>query len=286
MEKKQYNLIALLRFDDLEIRNLAMKNPSLWVDAYFDLLSNFVRNVPLAIETLSNISSGNASSIDYKNIAHIRTLLENIGCKKLASVMKDIVKAGKSGNHELAAEHTHNLEEKIQELHKRIMAAEKVEYVSDDPDADEESKFDEEMQPISMFLMLLDEEEAKRKLKILAVDDAPVMIHTITSLLSDEYKVYGMTNPNLLEKFLHKITPELFLLDYNMPELSGFDLVPIIRSFEEHKNTPIIFLTSSGTTDHVAAALALGAVDFMVKPFQIEILREKIARHIVRKKIN
>jgi DNA-binding response OmpR family regulator len=94
-----------------------------------------------------------------------------------------------------------------------------------------------------------------------------------------------MTDPTRLEKFLWQVTPELFLLDYKMPALSGFDLVPIIRSFSEHKTTPVIFLTSEGTMAHVSAAFALGACDFIVKPIQGNILREKIAKHIVRKKL-
>jgi DNA-binding response OmpR family regulator len=94
-----------------------------------------------------------------------------------------------------------------------------------------------------------------------------------------------MTDPTKLEKFLQQITPELFLLDYNMPVLSGFDLIPIIRNFEEHKNTPIIFLTSMGTQTNVATAFKLGACDFIVKPFQGLQLREKIKKHIVRKKL-
>jgi len=74
------------------------------------------------------------------------------------------------------------------------------------------------------------------------------------------------------------------LLDYKMPDLNGFELVPIIRSFEEHKDTPIIFLTSMGTTEHVSAAAMLGASDFLVKPFEPYTLQDKIAKHIVRKK--
>jgi PleD family two-component response regulator len=132
---------------------------------------------------------------------------------------------------------------------------------------------------------LLDHEEATRKLRILAVDDSPSMIKTISAALEKDYKVYGMTNPAMMENFLQQITPDLFLLDYEMPELSGFDLVPIIRKCELHTDTPIIFLTHSGTLDHVSAAYALGASDFIVKPFQDTVLREKIAKHIVRKKL-
>jgi CheY-like chemotaxis protein len=88
-----------------------------------------------------------------------------------------------------------------------------------------------------------------------------------------------------LEKVLQKLTPDLFLLDYLMPERTGFELIPVIRSFEEHKDTPIIFLTSIGTIDNVTSALALGASGFVIKPFDPNTLREKIAKHIVKKKL-
>jgi len=69
-----------------------------------------------------------------------------------------------------------------------------------------------------------------------------------------------------------------------MPELSGFDCVPIIRAIEGHEDTPIIFLTSEGTVDNISTA-ALGACDFVVKPFNPDVLRKKIAKHLVRRVI-
>jgi DNA-binding response OmpR family regulator len=146
----------------------------------------------------------------------------------------------------------------------------------DDPDAKDMSLDD--------YLKYLDEEEANRKLIILAVDDSPVILKSVSSVLGNEYKVYTLPKPTMLEKLLTQITPELFLLDYKMPELSGCELIPIIRSFDEHKDTPIIFLTSEGTLENVTAALALGASDFVVKPFQVDVLRERIRSYIVRKK--
>lgn len=128
-----------------------------------------------------------------------------------------------------------------------------------------------------------DNEEASRKLLILVVDDSPVILKTVSSVLSNDYKVFTLPKPTQLEKVLLKLTPNLFLLDYQMPEINGFELIPIIRSFEEHKETPIIFLTSAETVDHASTALALGACEYIVKPFNPNILREKIAKHIVRK---
>jgi putative two-component system response regulator len=130
----------------------------------------------------------------------------------------------------------------------------------------------------------MEDEAFKRKLVILAVDDSHDILKAIVSILRDEYNVVPLPNPTMLENTLQQVTPELFLLDYKMPDINGFDLIPIIRNFKEHKCTPIVFLTSEGTVDRVSTALALGACDFIVKPFRADVLREKIAKHIVRKK--
>ena len=124
---------------------------------------------------------------------------------------------------------------------------------------------------------------AKYKPVIVSVDDSPVILNTISSVLSGEYKVFTLSKPSELERVLSKVQPDLFLLDYKMPESTGFDLIPVIRGFKEHANTPIIFLTSEGTIDNLTAAFALGACDFIVKPFSPDVLREKIAKHIVRR---
>jgi putative two-component system response regulator len=122
--------------------------------------------------------------------------------------------------------------------------------------------------------------DAGRRMLILAVDDSQSILKTISLALGDDYKVFPLAKPAKLEKALGKITPELFLLDCNMPELSGFDLVPIIRSFEEHKETPIIFLTSDGTDENISGAFMIGACDYIMKPIQPDVLRQKIARCI------
>jgi DNA-binding response OmpR family regulator len=115
---------------------------------------------------------------------------------------------------------------------------------------------------------------------IIAIDDAPDILKAVHSILKEKYKVYTLSKPEKLHDILKNVKPNLFLLDYNMPELSGFDLIPVIREFPEHKDTPIMFLTSEGTVDHLTVAVSLGACDFIVKPFNIEVLLEKIARHI------
>jgi len=129
----------------------------------------------------------------------------------------------------------------------------------------------------------LDNNKNSRKLRILAVDDTGFMLQTIKSALSGDYEVFLLKNPVLVKDFLKHTKPELFLLDYTMPEINGVELVSIIRGFEEHKDTPIIFLTAKGTPQHITEAISAGACDYVIKPLNAEILREKIAKHIVRK---
>jgi DNA-binding response OmpR family regulator len=123
----------------------------------------------------------------------------------------------------------------------------------------------------------------KKKQTILVIDDSPEILMTVYTMLHKTYKIYTLPTPNKLEDLLQHTTPDLFLLDYKIPELSGFDIIPVIRKFSKHKDTPIIILTSDGTEDCLIMAHLLGACDFIVKPFESRVLHKKVAKHIVKK---
>jgi PleD family two-component response regulator len=190
---------------------------------------------------------------------------------------------GNRTNWRLGAAQAKSITDSFDGIYSRITAAKRVKRIANSSDKMNLTSIG--ALSLNDYIQRLDKEDADRKLSILAVDDSPVILNSVSSVLSSYYKVYTLPKPLELVKVLQKLTPELFLLDYQMPELSGFDLIPIIRSMPEHADTPIIFLTSIGTLDNVTAALALGASDFVVKPFDPEILREKISKHIVRKKL-
>jgi PleD family two-component response regulator len=289
---RRFDLPALLRIEDLDLRMAARLNSGMLINEYFHLVSRFVNQTPNLVLTLDRIAALQGEKIDFQIAASIEDMMKNIGCNKFTVAINDIVKSGKMGHKEFSALYAEKLSKDIYDLCARIKKTEKKQEkttkpgfsaVSEQTDASSDSLYEEV--PLGKFLAQLEHEEATRKMRVLAIDDSPVMLQTISSVLGDDYTVYRMANPTMLEKFLKQVTPELFLLDYKMPELSGFDLIPIIRNFEEHKNTPIVFLTSEGTSDHVSSALSLGARDFIIKPFQPEILREKVARHIVRKNL-
>jgi CheY-like chemotaxis protein len=282
LNSHSFDLSALLKIDEIDIRRAVRNNFSLRIDEYFNLLSKFIHYAPNIIEALNRIAALEGNGLDFLTISGAGEMLTSIGCNKFTAGIDDILKSGKMGHNEFAASCAQKLSEDFNNLFSNIKNARRKQ----DSDIEGEYSISKFKSPsLKLILEQLEQEEAVRKMRILAIDDSPVMLKTISSILGNDYAVSCMTNPAMLEKFLGQITPELFLLDYKMPELNGFDLVPIIRRFDAHKKTPIVFLTAEGTSDHVSTAFTIGACDFIVKPFQAHILREKVAKHIVKKNL-
>jgi len=115
---------------------------------------------------------------------------------------------------------------------------------------------------------------------ILVVDDIASMLRTIHHALHDKYEIFLLSKSEVVIDFLHNNKPDLILLDYLMPVLNGFDLIPQIRALPDYKTIPIIIITSEGTFKNVSEAMTLGASDFIVKPFEPKELNYKVERHI------
>ena len=272
-----FDLSILLKQDELKIRRLAASGRSITVDGYFCMLSDLIRRVPGVERALLNFADCNGDRDDYRDLDNMIMLLNNMGCDRFILDFHSLLDTyGKKGNWREAAVWAKRILDEFSAFYSQIIEAKIAAKPDNLPDV---------TLSLKQYIKHLDEEEANRKLLILAVDDSPVILKTVLFILSNDYKVFTLTKPTELEKVLQKLTPELFLLDYQMPELNGFDLVSIIRGFEEHKDTPIVYLTSAGTFDNVTAAIALGACDFIVKPFKPDVLREKIAKHIIKKKM-
>ena len=292
IQNQDFDLITLLKSGDLDISNIVATKSSMTIEEFFNLLSKFTDLAPAVSGALTKIIGLAVDENVIKCLTNISILMTSIGCNKLIPEIDNIIAACKDGNINLAANYSKKISDDFLGLYTRTMSArnnQKFENLTKILNRNELSSVKNftpnVLSPLKEVLKQLEDEENTRKLRILAIDDSAVMLKTISAILGDHYQMYTMIKPTMLEKFLQQITPELFLLDYKMPELSGFDLIPIIRSFKEHENTPIIFLTSEGTLDNLSAAVMLGACDFAVKPVKTKVLREKIANHIVRKKL-
>jgi CheY-like chemotaxis protein len=269
-----FNLTALLKLSDLNMRCIANEDRKLTAGKYFELLSSFLTLAPNVSESLSKFSDKSIDTENWKSVEAMVSLLNELHCDVFIPDLYAISTAYGKGDYRLAAFHAKKIEQDFNEFHSKIIAAEMVNEPDSFPQADV---------TLLSCIKVLDEGEANRKLLVLTVDDSPAILEAVSAVLNNDYKVFKLPKPTMLVNVLRQVTPELFLLDYQMPELNGFELIPIIRDFKEHHDTPIIFLTSEGTVDNLTAAIGMGACDFIVKPFNPDLLKEKVAKHIVRK---
>lgn len=111
---------------------------------------------------------------------------------------------------------------------------------------------------------------------ILLVDDNLTSLKQAASLLKDHYKVSMVKSGKQALEFLEKFTPNLILLDIEMPEMDGFETIHRIKSDERFKKIPVIFLTGNHDTATEMKGFEYGAVDFITKPFSQEIMFHRI----------
>jgi putative two-component system response regulator len=82
-------------------------------------------------------------------------------------------------------------------------------------------------------------------------------------------------------KLLEKVTPDLILLDVEMPGIHGYQAIKTLKSNEEHKKIPVIFLSAMDDEDSELEGFELGAVDYIHKPFVKALLIRRIEAQIL-----
>ena len=275
-----YDLRALLLHNALNIRRFAEANPFLSTGEYFDKVTQFLDLVPDVSRALGKFENREGDKEDRRSLNNMINLLGTMECDRFVVEFHAVLDSyEREGNWRLAATHAKKIRDDFNSFGWEVMKTKKTAEEINKPDQENSVTIDRAT-AIGETIRLLNEEETSRKLVILAIDDSPVILKSVWSVLKDDYKVLTLSKPEEIDKIISKQDPDLFLLDYMMPELNGFDLIPIIREYEKFRNTPIVFLTSEGSIDNVTSALALGAKDYIVKPFKPETLREKVKKQL------
>lgn len=118
------------------------------------------------------------------------------------------------------------------------------------------------------------------KKRILAIDDVPDVLNTVKAVLKSSYDVYGVTSHMTALKFLTNNSADLILLDIEMPDMNGFALLGIIRKMKAYADTPVVFLTGNASIENIKKSVEIGGNDFIRKPVDVQILLEKIEKHL------
>lgn len=107
---------------------------------------------------------------------------------------------------------------------------------------------------------------------ILIVDDDRLTLATAQKLLDGEYRVVAVNSVKQAYKYLERHTPDLILLDINMPEIGGFEVMETLQKDARLKKIPVIFLTADRSAETEIECFRVGANDYISKPFEPNIL--------------
>ncbi|MCX5712836.1 MAG: response regulator [Candidatus Omnitrophica bacterium] len=120
---------------------------------------------------------------------------------------------------------------------------------------------------------------AKSKNMILVIDNDKAFTSLVYKFLKDicKYEVKIVPDGYNGIIFAEKSTPELILLDIRMPAMNGLGILEKLKSNEKTAHIPVIILTGFDDDDIKNRALSLKAADYLSKPIDLEVLRQRIA---------
>ncbi|MDR1037517.1 MAG: response regulator [Deltaproteobacteria bacterium] len=116
--------------------------------------------------------------------------------------------------------------------------------------------------------------------RIMIVDDAVTNLRLAKSALSGAGDVFTVTSAERMFELMDTALPHLILLDINMPGMNGIEALKALKSKPDTADVPVIFLTGLTDTGHEVEGLRLGAVDYIAKPFEPELLRARVGIHL------
>ena len=114
--------------------------------------------------------------------------------------------------------------------------------------------------------------------------DDQELLKDVFASIDDSFRLLfvdtGKEVMSLLDKLTEDQMPCLIILDYNMPELSGADILKELNNIDKYKDTPKIIWSTSGSDSFKNKCLALGATDYITKPSNLKDLEES-ARYML-----
>ena len=133
--------------------------------------------------------------------------------------------------------------------------------------------------------MMNDNDTGKNRMSqtILVVDDSPTVVKFVAfSLKKSGFQVItACDGMDAVEKVsTHSGDINMIITDLNMPNLDGYGLIATLRENEQHKETPIIILSSEAEEEDKERGMEVGATSYLVKPFKSGVLIEEVNRHL------
>lgn len=132
--------------------------------------------------------------------------------------------------------------------------------------------------------VILEYAQPSSQAEILLVDDTPEHIETAVAVLRTNFKIRIATKGSTAFKLIEQHPPDLILLDVYLPESNGFEICRMLKADKRYEGIPVIFLTSSNDEDSIQKGFALGAQDYVTKPFNTSELLARVTTHMKLKR--
>jgi putative two-component system response regulator len=127
--------------------------------------------------------------------------------------------------------------------------------------------------------------DAPCRSRVLIVDDTPENIHMLVECLCDEFATFVAINgESALIRAVGDPPPDIILLDIQMPGIDGYEVCRQLKSGDKTRDIPVIFITGMGDEHNERRGLELGAVDYVHKPFNPELVKARIRNHLELKR--
>jgi CheY-like chemotaxis protein len=119
-----------------------------------------------------------------------------------------------------------------------------------------------------------------RRASVLVVDDTEINIEFLSAFLGEEYDFAAARSGLEALEHVAASTPDLILLDIIMPGMDGYEVCRRLKADERTADIPVIFITALDDVAAETMGLALGAIDFITKPFNPAVVMARVANHI------
>jgi diguanylate cyclase (GGDEF)-like protein len=121
------------------------------------------------------------------------------------------------------------------------------------------------------------------KARLLVVDDQPINIQVMYQAFGGDYQVFMATSGEQALTICNNNPPDLILLDIVMPGMDGFEVCKRLKADEATSHIPVIFVTAHTDAAQETHGLSLGAVDFIAKPVNPNVVRARVKTHLTLK---
>ena len=122
---------------------------------------------------------------------------------------------------------------------------------------------------------------------ILIVDDTPANLRLLSQMLTERgYKVRAVLSGPQALMAAQAAPPDLILLDIRMPEMDGYEVCQRLKTGEQTRDIPVLFISALSETEDKLKAFTVGGVDYITKPFQFEEVLARVETHLALRNLH